>query len=218
MAGARRLVLRRRRVVGARATTSGFLLEVVSGIVIVLVAARRTRTYIMGTRSSTPGVRTDTGWTVRRHSMGADAAAAAANWDMMRSSRHGFARLLAVEATKLYRPVLGIGPDMLAQSLHRRSGWLTKSSVLAAEWLARKLGHVSVGCMLGMQEFVLGVSAKLWGPTSLSQIRAVHVAMALANADSQPVTLEMLLASLLRPGAIGILRALECLRGSTADC
>ena len=51
----------------------------------------------------------------------------------------------------------------------------------------------------------------------MSQIRAVHVAMALANADSQPVTLEMLLASLLRPGAICILRALECLLESTAE-
>ena len=71
--------------------------------------------------------------------------------------------------------------------------------------------------MLGMHEFVLGVSAKLWGPTSLSQIRAVHVAMALANADSQPVTLEMWLVSLLRHGAFGNLRAVACLRGSTAE-
>ena len=61
-------MLRRRRVVGARATTSSFLLEVVSGIVIVLVAARRTRTYIMGTRSSTPGVMAIAGWTARRPS------------------------------------------------------------------------------------------------------------------------------------------------------
>ena len=67
--------------------------------------------------------------------------------------------------------------------------------MLAAEWLARKFGHVSVVCMPGMQEFVLGVSAKLWGPTSLFLIRAIHVAMALANAVSQPVTLELLLAS-----------------------
>ena len=51
----------------------------------------------------------------------------------------------------------------------------------------------------------------------MSQIRAVHVAMALANADSQPVTLEMLLASLLRHGAFGILRAVECLRRSKAE-
>ena len=39
--------------------------------------------------------------------------------------------------------------------------------------------------MLVMQEFVLGGAAKLCGPTSLAQIGAVHVAMALANAEMQ---------------------------------
>ena len=63
-----RRVRQRKWRVSARAATCGIFLEVVSSIVIVRVAARRTRTFTMGTRSSTPGVMATAGWTSRRPS------------------------------------------------------------------------------------------------------------------------------------------------------